>query len=248
MFEDIDNTPLTSDRPRPVQPAPPSNLPIAPQLPTAPLPEDIFSPADTIPIVSEEPPTITPLGAKQERLPVPPTPPIALPEQGRGGFRKVIVFLLAALVVAFLGIGAYLVYRIIKTRASVDIVNQPIENAGEEASRPETETETPETETPPPPVREEETPEEEEPDETETPPPPQPTDTDNDGLNDLEELAVGSNPRFIDTDMDKLDDYSEVRIYRSDPVLRDTDGDSYDDGLEVQNGYSPTGTGKLNTE
>ncbi len=297
MFEDIDTpqTPYAGQipppRPRPIQPilqqntvafpeapvrsaAPPPNLPTgedaeqAEHLPTSPLPEDIFSPSDTIPIVSgesaAEPPVITPLGGSGERSPGAPMPPISLPEQDGGGFRKVIVFLLAALIVALLGVGAYLVYRIIKTRDNVDIVNQPIENGRRLAPLEENETETPENETTTPPISsEEEVPEEEggeeeptvleedeETEESETPPAPptQTVDTDSDGLTDLEELEIGSNPRFVDTDMDGLDDYSEVRIYYSDPVRRDTDGDGYDDGFEVQNGYSPIGPGKLTSE
>jgi PKD repeat protein len=77
------------------------------------------------------------------------------------------------------------------------------------------------------------------------PPPLLPTDTDQDGLSDLEELQIGTNPRMIDTDLDGLDDYAEVKVYKSDPTKRDTDGDGYDDGLEVKSGYSPVGKGKL---
>ena len=34
-------------------------------------------------------------------------------------------------------------------------------------------------------------------------------------------------------------------IYKTDPLNADSDGDSYADGEEVTNGYSPTGPGKL---
>lgn len=257
MFDDIDNTPKTSatpptppiqpappthePRPRPIQPMPPSNLPI----------EDIFSPADGISLRDDPTdtiPVVTPLGGMPKAPIITPPPP--LQEQSRSGFRKALVFFLSALIVAFLGIGAYLVYRILKTQNDndVDILNQPIESGIEpqeqgEDKAPEEEVSEENA------INEEENVEEPEKDgsaENQTPPPP--SDTDNDGLNDLEELELGSNPRIIDTDIDGLDDYSEARVYRSNPVLRDTDGDSYDDGLEVQNGYSPTGPGRLTSE
>ena len=80
-----------------------------------------------------------------------------------------------------------------------------------------------------------------------TPPEPAtaPPDADRDGLSDDEEAALGSNPQAADTDNDGLSDFDEVRIYKSDPSKPDTDGDTYLDGQEVKNGYSPTGPGKL---
>ncbi len=272
MFDDIDTletagkdlpaqaplqpqqSPLAA-RPRPIQPAPPSNLPFG-----APLPEDIFSSTDAIPVVTSlEPqmpaptplPVITPLGSTPAQSLGAPEPPILFKENGRG-LRKVIAFFLSALIVAFLGLGGYLVYRILKTRASVDVFNQPIEDGAIE--EPEVVDDSKKEENTEPVKEPEESTESEEPKKSEEeniPPqesPSPPIDTDNDGLSDLEELELGSNPRIIDTDLDGLDDYSEARIYRSNPVRRDTDGDSYDDGLEVQNGYSPTGPGKLTSE
>lgn len=70
-------------------------------------------------------------------------------------------------------------------------------------------------------------------------------DTDRDQLTDDEERALGTNVAAADSDNDGLSDYQEVRIYFSNPLNADTDGDSYSDGAEVQNGYSPTGPGRL---
>ena len=50
----------------------------------------------------------------------------------------------------------------------------------------------------------------------------------------------------IDHDSDGLD-LSDEYIYGTDPTNPDTDGDGYNDGREVQNGYSPSGEGLLDT-
>lgn len=72
-----------------------------------------------------------------------------------------------------------------------------------------------------------------------------PADSDRDGLSDEKELTYGTNPVMEDSDNDGLSDYEEVRIYGSDPVKADTDGDGYLDGQEIENGYDPSGDGKL---
>lgn len=72
-----------------------------------------------------------------------------------------------------------------------------------------------------------------------------PVDSDSDGLTDAEEKLAGSNINIIDTDNDGLSDYEEVKIYQTNPLSADTDGDSYLDGAEVKNGYNPNGDGKL---
>jgi hypothetical protein len=81
------------------------------------------------------------------------------------------------------------------------------------------------------------------------PPPTQvsPTlkDTDSDGLNDSQEISIGTNPSLADSDNDLLTDFEEVRQWKSDPLNPDTDGDGYMDGSEVAKGYSPTGPGKI---
>ncbi len=93
-------------------------------------------------------------------------------------------------------------------------------------------------------------------------------DTDGDGLTDVEEKALGTDPTKKDTDGDGISDYDEVKVYHTNPLLADsdndglsdhdeifiwktdpnnpdTDGDGYQDGVEVQNGYNPNGPGKL---
>lgn len=70
-------------------------------------------------------------------------------------------------------------------------------------------------------------------------------DSDSDGLTDAEEKAAGTNINIIDTDNDGLSDYEEIKIYKSNPLSADTDGDSYLDGAEVKSGYNPNGVGKL---
>ncbi len=43
-----------------------------------------------------------------------------------------------------------------------------------------------------------------------------------------------------DTDKDGLSDYDEVSIYKTDPLVADTDNDGYIDGAEILSGYNPT--------
>ena len=74
-----------------------------------------------------------------------------------------------------------------------------------------------------------------------------PTDSDGDGLSDIEEAQLGTNPNSADTDKDGLIDYEEAKIYHTDPKNPDTDGDSFLDGQEVKGGYDPNGPGKLFT-
>lgn len=99
-------------------------------------------------------------------------------------------------------------------------------------------------------------------------PPENLIDSDGDGLTNLEEESLGTDPENIDTDSDSINDRDEQRVHKtnplspdtdndalldadelfvwaSDPNNADTDGDTYLDGTEVQNGYSPTGPGKL---
>ncbi|MCX6740725.1 MAG: L,D-transpeptidase family protein [Candidatus Parcubacteria bacterium] len=45
--------------------------------------------------------------------------------------------------------------------------------------------------------------------------------------------------KFIDTDSDGLNDYQEKEIYHTAPNNPDTDNDTFPDGLEVKNNYSP---------
>lgn len=65
-------------------------------------------------------------------------------------------------------------------------------------------------------------------------------DTDGDGLKDVEEVNLGTNPNQKDTEGDGLSDFEEVKKWKTDPLKIDTDGDGYTDGEEVQAGYDPT--------
>lgn len=68
-------------------------------------------------------------------------------------------------------------------------------------------------------------------------------DSDSDGLTDSEETTLKTNINVIDTDNDGLSDYEETKIYRSNPLSADTDGDGYLDGKEVNSGYDPNVAG-----
>lgn len=72
-----------------------------------------------------------------------------------------------------------------------------------------------------------------------------PVDSDADSLTDPEEMALGTDINLIDSDFDGLSDYEEVRVYGTNPLNPDTDGDGYTDGDEVKNGYNPNGEGIL---
>lgn len=63
---------------------------------------------------------------------------------------------------------------------------------------------------------------------------------------DLAQLPIGQEPRFemADTDSDGLSDVLEVSLGTR-ALEPDSDGDTYPDGVEVQNGYNPLGVGKL---
>jgi hypothetical protein len=64
-------------------------------------------------------------------------------------------------------------------------------------------------------------------------------DDDNDGLSDLSEETAGSDPFRSDTDGDTLNDGDEVNIYLTDPLLVDTDADGFGDVVEVGAGSDP---------
>jgi hypothetical protein len=69
---------------------------------------------------------------------------------------------------------------------------------------------------------------------------PDNSDTDGDGLNDGEEVALGTSPLRSDTDGDGLSDGDEVRVYGTDPLRKDTDSDGLTDMEEIRLGTSPT--------
>lgn len=64
-------------------------------------------------------------------------------------------------------------------------------------------------------------------------------DTDGDGLTNIEELNIGSDPTNKDTDGDGLDDYYEVKKSKTSPVDSDTDGDGITDNEEKELGLDP---------
>ncbi|HEY9690604.1 MAG TPA: Calx-beta domain-containing protein [Oculatellaceae cyanobacterium] len=72
----------------------------------------------------------------------------------------------------------------------------------------------------------------------------QDTDNDSDGLADSYERKIGLdsniyNGKNSDTDEDGLNDFYEALIY-SNPLVKDTDGDGVDDGVEEQNDRDPS--------
>ena len=64
-------------------------------------------------------------------------------------------------------------------------------------------------------------------------------DPDHDGLRNLREYRLRTNPRRKDTDGDGLRDGAEVRRYHTNPRRKDTDGDGYSDRVEVLAGTNP---------
>lgn len=65
------------------------------------------------------------------------------------------------------------------------------------------------------------------------------TDSDGDGLTDLQEKELGTDPLKADTDHDGLIDSIEVNETKTDPLKADTDGDLLLDGVEVELGLDP---------
>lgn len=73
----------------------------------------------------------------------------------------------------------------------------------------------------------------------------EPIDKDGDGLDDIREKDINTDPNNWDSDNDLLSDGDEVTIWKTDPLNPDSDGDSFEDGVEVRNGYNPAGPGKI---
>lgn len=63
-------------------------------------------------------------------------------------------------------------------------------------------------------------------------------DMDDDGLSNVLELELGTNPRNSDTDGDDLLDGEEVNTYLTNPLLFDTDEDGLNDSFEIHNGLN----------
>ncbi|MEM7383339.1 MAG: LamG-like jellyroll fold domain-containing protein [Verrucomicrobiota bacterium] len=64
-------------------------------------------------------------------------------------------------------------------------------------------------------------------------------DFDEDGLTNLQELELGTQPANADTDRDGLTDGAEVNEHKTDPGKIDTDGDEVSDGAELATGTDP---------
>ena len=64
-------------------------------------------------------------------------------------------------------------------------------------------------------------------------------DDDNDGLSDSDEAIHGTNPLVADSDGDSLNDGDEVNVYGTLPNDPDSDGDLINDGDEINNGSDP---------
>lgn len=64
-------------------------------------------------------------------------------------------------------------------------------------------------------------------------------DYDTDGLTDLQEYNLGTNPDNTDTDGDGLEDGEEVGTHGTDPADPNTDSDRFIDGVEIAQGTDP---------
>lgn len=73
----------------------------------------------------------------------------------------------------------------------------------------------------------------------------EPIDSDGDGLDDTRESSLQTDANNWDSDSDDLSDGDEVIIWKTNPLVADTDGDTYFDGAEVKAGYNPAGPGKI---
>lgn len=59
---------------------------------------------------------------------------------------------------------------------------------------------------------------------------------------------LGTNKNDPDTDKDDLNDFEEIKKWKTDPFNLDTDNDGYSDGQEVENGYDPMGSSQLDSD
>ena len=73
-------------------------------------------------------------------------------------------------------------------------------------------------------------------------------DFDNDGLNNYDELDLGTNPFIADTDEDDLLDGDEVHKYNTNPLNPDTDNDGILDSDELSLGLDPNNNSDADTQ
>ncbi len=193
--------------------------------------EDIFSEVDKTKSAPAKPAVFQPK-----------IPPSLEAEEGRGKTKKKItspggsikkLVMLAVIIVlgGILGYGGYWGYnRYFK--ASVSIPALPEGGVEDQPSAPAPSVPAV-TEPTPPPSKET------------TPSPEIPQDSDQDGLTNEEERALGTDIGSVDSDDDGLFDREEINVYKTDPLVSDTDGDGFLDGDEVKAGYNPLGAGML---
>src|SRR6185312_3394938 len=71
-------------------------------------------------------------------------------------------------------------------------------------------------------------------------------DPDHDGLTNLQEFQLGTDPHNPDTDGDGLKDGDEVNLYHTNPLVADTDGDGIPDGVEIATATDPLDPASFN--
>ena len=64
-------------------------------------------------------------------------------------------------------------------------------------------------------------------------------DSDGDGISNMMEIELGTNPLAADTDDDGISDSDEINVYGTNPNLIDTDGDGIEDQHELTLGLDP---------
>lgn len=64
-------------------------------------------------------------------------------------------------------------------------------------------------------------------------------DSDKDGISNIDEISLGTDPMQLDTDGDHLNDYEEINTYKTNPLVSDSDKDSISDSDELHLGLDP---------